>query len=243
MSENVIFGRNPVLEALKVGRSIDKIYIRQGAPDPTLGKIAAMAKKAGIVVSEADKPRLDLLAGGGNHQGVVAQASLYGYVMVDEMLSKAREMGEAPFLILCDRICDPHNLGAIIRSASAAGAHGVIISKHDGVGVNATVDKVSAGAASFMPVARVASLPKVMDDLKKEGIWISGADGRGDTSLFAADLTGPVAIVVGSEGEGMSRLVREKCDFLVKIPMRGQTESLNASVAAALFMFEVARKR
>ncbi len=243
MSESVIYGRNPVLEALGAGRSIDKLYIRQGAPEPTLTKIMGMARRAGIPVTEADRRRLDTLAEGGNHQGVVATLSLFGYVTVESMLKAAEEKGEAPFLVLCDRICDPHNLGAILRSAAAVGAHGVIISKHDGVGVTATVEKVSAGAASFMPVARVTSLPKTMEMLKKEGIWISGADGRGDVSLFEADLTGPVAVVIGNEGEGMSRLVRETCDFLVKIPMRGQTESLNASVAAALFMFEVARKR
>ncbi len=243
MSENVIIGRNPVLEAIREGRTIDKLYIRQGAPEAGLSKIVAMAKRAGIPVVEADRRRLDTLALGGNHQGVVAQAGLYGYVSVEEILEKAREAGEAPFLVLCDRICDPHNLGAIIRSANAAGAHGVVITKHDGVGVNATVDKVSAGAASFTPIARVTNLASVMDMLKKEGVWITGTDGKGDRSLFEADLSGPVAIVVGNEGEGMSRLVREKCDFLVRIPMRGQTESLNASVAAALFMFEVARKR
>ncbi len=243
MNENIIIGRNPVLEAISAGRTIDKLYIRQGNADPTIVKISGMARRAGIPVTEADKKRLDTLADGGNHQGVVAQAALYGYVTVEEMLRQAKDAGEAPFLVLCDRICDPHNLGAIIRSASAAGAHGVVISKHDGVGVNHTVDKVSAGAASFMPVARVTSLPNTMEMLKKEGIWITGADGKGETSLFEADLRGPVGIVVGSEGEGMSRLVREKCDFLVKIPMRGKTESLNASVAAALFMFEVAGKR
>lgn len=243
MSGNIIIGRNPVLEAIKAGRTIDKLYIRQGAPDPTLTKIAGMARRAGIPVAEADRRRLDTMADGGNHQGVVAQVSLYGYVTVDAMLQKAEEAGEAPFLVLCDRICDPHNLGAIIRSANAAGAHGVVISKHDGVGVNATVDKVSAGAASFTPVARVTSLPAVMEELKERGVWITGADGSGDRTIFEADLAGPVAVVIGNEGEGMSRLVREKCDFLVRIPMKGQTESLNASVAAALFMFEVARRR
>ncbi len=243
MKENVIIGRNPVLEALKAGRTIEKLYVRQGAPEPTLTKIAGMARRAGIPVTEADRRRLEELSGGGNHQGVVALASLYSYVTVDDILKKAEEKGEAPFIVLCDRICDPHNLGAIIRTASAAGAHGVVITKHDGVGVNATVDKVSAGAASFTPIARVTSLPNTMDELQKKGVWITGADGKADRSLFEADLSGAVAVVVGNEGEGMSRLVREKCDFLVKIPMRGQTESLNASVAAALFMFEVARKR
>ncbi len=243
MSQNVIIGRNPVLEALKNGRTIDKLYIRQGAPEPTLTKISAMARRAGIPVSEAQRQRLDALAEGGNHQGVVALSSLYGYVTVDDILKAAEEKGEAPFLVLCDRICDPHNLGAIIRSANAAGAHGVVITKHDGVGVNATVDKVSAGAASFTPVARVGNLTSAIEELQKAGVWVTGADGKGDKDLFEADLSGAVAVVIGNEGEGLSRLVREKCDFLVKIPMRGQTESLNASVAAALFMFEVARKR
>lgn len=243
MNGDIIIGRNPVLEALKAGRAIDKLYIRQGAPEPTLTKIAGMARRAGIPVTEADRRRLDAMADGGNHQGVVAKTTLFSYVTVEDILQKAEEAGEAPFLVLCDRICDPHNLGAILRTASAAGAHGVVISKHDGVGVNATVEKVSVGAASFMPVARVASLPAVMETLQERGVWITGADGKGDRTLFEADLTGPVAVVIGSEGEGMSRLVREKCDFLVRIPMRGQTESLNASVAAALFMYEVMRRR
>ncbi len=243
MKDNVIIGRNPVLEAVKAGRTIDKLYVRQGAPDPSLSKIIHTAKKARIPVVEADRRRLDEMAEGGNHQGVVALSSLYAYVTVDDILKKAEEKGEAPFIVLCDRICDPHNLGAIIRTANAAGAHGVVITKHDGVGVNATVDKVSAGAASFTPIARVTSLPAAMDELQKKGVWITGADGTADRSLFEADLSGAVAIVVGNEGEGMSRLVKEKCDFLVKIPMRGQTESLNASVAAALFMFEVTRRR
>ena len=243
MSENIIIGRNPVLEALSKGRTIDKLYMRQGAPDATLSKIKAMAKRSGIPVVEADRRRLDTLALGGNHQGVVAQAGLYGYVTVEEILKKAREAGEAPFLVLCDRICDPHNLGAIIRSANAAGAHGVVITKHDGVGVNATVDKVSAGAASFTPIARVTNLVNVMDMLQKEGVWITGTDGKGDRSLFEADLSGPVAIVVGNEGEGMSRLVREGCDFLVSIPMKGQISSLNASAAAAILLYEAVRQR
>ena len=243
MSENVIIGRNPVLEALKNGRTIDKLYIRQGAPEPTLTKISALARRAGIPISEAPRVRLDSLAEGGNHQGVVALCGIYGYVTVADILKVAEEKGEAPFLVLCDRICDPHNLGAIIRSANAAGAHGVVITKHDGVGVNATVDKVSAGAASFTPVARVGNLSSAIEELQKAGVWVTGADGKGDKDLFEADLSGPVAVVIGNEGEGLSRLVREKCDFLVRIPMRGQTESLNASVAAALVMFEVARKR
>lgn len=243
MSENVIIGRNPVLEALKNGRTIDKLYIRQGAPEPTLTKISAMARRAGIPVSEATRARLDGLAKGGNHQGVVALCGLYGYVTLDDILNIAKEKEEAPFLVLCDRICDPHNLGAIIRTANAAGAHGVVITKHDGVGVNETVDKVSAGAASFTPVARVNNLSAAIEELQEKGVWVTGADGKGEKNLFEADLSGAVAVVIGNEGEGLSRLVREKCDFLVKIPMRGQTESLNASVAAALFMFEVARKR
>lgn len=243
MSENIIIGRNPILEALKSGRTIDKLYIRKGAPEPTITKIVGMAKRAGIPVTEADRQRLDSLAMGGNHQGVVATIGLYRYVTISDILQKAADKGEAPFVVLCDRICDPHNLGAILRSANAAGAHGVVITKHDGVGVNATVDKVSAGAASFTPVARVGNLSAAILELQEAGLWVTGADGKGETSLFEADFSGPVAIVIGNEGEGISRLVREKCDFLVKIPMRGQTESLNASVAAALFMFEVARKR
>lgn len=243
MNENVIIGRNSVQEALRAGRPLDKIYIKSGEPDAALSRIIAAARKARVVITKADKKRLDMLAEGGNHQGVVALAEMYAYHSVEDMLAYAAEKGEAPFLVICDRICDPHNLGAIIRTANAAGAHGVIITKHEGVGITATVDKASAGAVSHTRIARVTSLPKTIDALKKEGIWVTGADGTGEQTLFEADFQGAVALVIGNEGEGIARLVREKCDFLVKIPMYGQTESLNASVAAALFMYEVARKR
>ncbi|MDD6308374.1 MAG: 23S rRNA (guanosine(2251)-2'-O)-methyltransferase RlmB [Clostridia bacterium] len=243
MNENIIIGRNSVQEALRAGRALDKLYVRQGEPDAALGRIIAAARALRIPIAETDKRRLDTMAEGGNHQGVVALGRLYEYVSVEDMLVYAAERGEAPFIVLCDKVCDPHNLGAMIRTANAAGAHGVVITKHEGVGVTAVVDKASAGAVSHTKIARVTSLAKTIDVLKANGVWVTGADGSGEKTLFEADFSGAVAIVVGSEGEGISRLVREKCDFLVSIPMRGAITSLNASVAAALFMYEVARKR
>lgn len=243
MNENVIIGRNSVQEALRAGRPLDKLYVKSGEPDAALSRIIVAAKKARVPIVEADRKRLDTLSEGGNHQGVIALSEMYAYHTVEDILAYAAEKGEAPFLILCDRIVDPHNLGAIIRTANAAGAHGVVIAKHDGVGITATVDKASAGAVSHTRIARVTSIAKTIDALKKEGVWVTGADGSGDKTLFEADFGGAVALVIGNEGEGIARLVREKCDFLVKIPMKGQTESLNASVAAALFMYEVVRQR
>lgn len=200
------------------------------------------ARERALVIQEVDKAKLDQIAGGGNHQGVVAVVSDYHYVTVEEILSRAEEKGEAPFVIICDKITDPHNLGAIIRTANCAGAHGVIIPKRNSVTVNSTVEKTSAGAVEYTPVAKVTNIPSVIDHLKTKGLWIAGADMDGQP-MYQVDLTGAMGIVVGSEGAGISRLVREKCDFIASIPMQGQITSLNASVAAAVLMYEAVRQR
>lgn len=243
MKSDIIFGRNPVLEAIRAGREIDKIYIKNTEADGSLKKVLGAAKSARIVVSRVDKKKLDMLCDGENHQGVVAAVAEHAYCTVEDILKNAEEKGEKPFVVICDKISDPHNLGSIIRTANAAGAHGVIIPKHESAGLNATVAKVSAGAVEFTPVARVNNLASVIEKLKKEDFWVTGAAMGGDKSLFEADLDGSVAIVIGSEGNGISRGVLEKCDFVVSIPMKGETESLNASVAAALLMYEVMRRR
>lgn len=243
MADDIIIGRNPVLEAIRFGHAIDKIYIKDGDVQGSVKQIIGAAAHQGISVVKVDKRRLDSLSDGANHQGVIAVAAAYNYCSVDDILSKAHESGEPPFIVICDKITDPHNLGSIIRTCAGAGVHGVIIPKHDSVGLNATVSKVAAGAAEFVPVAKVTNIPSVMDELKEAGIWITGADISGDRSLYNADFSGAVAIVIGSEGNGMGRLVREKCDFLVKIPMKERLESLNASVAAALMIYEAARSR
>lgn len=237
-----IEGRNPVAEALKSGRSIDKIYVKKGDKHGSIIPIIRMAREKGIIVSETDARRLDEMSETGAHQGVIALCAAAEYASVDDILENAQKKGEAPFIIILDKIADPRNLGSIIRTANCAGAHGVIISKHDGASLGAVCAKASAGAVEYMPVARVANLAKTIDDLKKKNIWVTGADASGDKELYDADLKGPVAIVIGSEGEGISRLVLEKCDFKVKIPMKGNVNSLNASVAAALFIYEVVRQ-
>ncbi|MBQ7718148.1 MAG: 23S rRNA (guanosine(2251)-2'-O)-methyltransferase RlmB [Clostridia bacterium] len=242
MSDYII-GRNPVMEAIRAGHSIDKIYIKDGEVQGSLKQITGAASQNGIAVMRVSKQRLDQMAEGNNHQGIIAVAAAYDYCEVDDILSRAKDAGEPPFIVICEKLTDPHNLGSIIRTSAGAGVHGIIISKHDSVGLNSTVAKVAAGAAEFMPVARVTNIASVMDGLKEDGIWITGADISGDRSLYEADLKGAVAIVIGSEGKGMSRLVKEKCDFLVKIPMRDKLESLNASVAAALMIYEAARSR
>lgn len=243
MKEDMIIGRNPVIEAMKAGRSIDKILVKSGEPEGSLKKIVSKAKSMRITVVETDRRKMDTLCEGENHQGVIAYVSAYEYVSPDDILDAAKEAGEAPFVVVCDKITDPHNLGAILRTARAAGVHGVIIPKHESVSLNATVAKVAAGAAEVVPVARVTNLAATLDYLKDNGLWITGADASGDKTLWEADLSGAVGLVVGSEGAGMSRLIKEKCDFLVGIPMKGNCESLNASVAASLMMYEVARKR
>lgn len=237
-----IEGRNPVAEALKSGRSIDKIYVKKGDKHGSIIPIIRMARERGITVTETDARRLDEMSETGVHQGVIALCAAAEYASVDDILENAARRGEPPFIVILDRIADPRNLGSIIRTANCAGAHGIIISKHDSASLTAVAAKASAGAVEYTPVARVANLAKTIDDLKKKNIWVTGADASGETELYDADLKGAVAIVIGSEGEGISRLVLEKCDFKVKIPMKGNVNSLNASVAAALFIYEVVRQ-
>lgn len=238
-----IFGTNPVFEALSSGREIDKIFILEGARHSRLGQIISLAKKRGIHYTTVNRKKLDELSENGNHQGVLAFAAAHEYSTVDDILKLAEKKGEAPFIIIAEGLSDPHNLGSIVRTANAAGAHGVIIPKNRSVGLTATVAKVSAGALEYTPVARVTNVSSTIDELKKAGLWIAGTALEGSSLHYDADLTGALAIVIGSEGEGLSRLVREKCDFLVKIPMLGQAESLNASVAAGVLMYEAVRQR
>ena len=239
--EDKIYGTNPVLEALSSGREIDKILILDGARHSRISRITAMAKEKGIAYRFVSKQSLDRLCE--NHQGVVAYAAAHSYADVEDILNIAREKGEPPFVIIAENLSDPHNLGSIIRTANAAGAHGVIIPKNRSVGLNSTVSKVSAGAVEYTPVARVSNIASTVEKLKKEGLWIVGTAVEGKMTHYDCDLTGALGIVIGSEGEGMSRIVREKCDFLVKIPMIGEIESLNASVAAGVLVYEALRQR
>ncbi|MCR5649346.1 MAG: 23S rRNA (guanosine(2251)-2'-O)-methyltransferase RlmB [Oscillospiraceae bacterium] len=241
--ESRIEGRNAVLEALKAGRAIDKVYIARDDGDRALGFIAAKARAAGAAVSTVDRRKLDFMSSTHAHQGVIAVAAAREYSTVADILALAEERGEAPLIIICDEITDPHNLGAIIRTAEVAGAHGVIIPRHRSSGVTAVVEKTSAGAVEHMLIAKVANLPSAMDELKAAGVWIYGTAAEGSSELWKTDMTGSMALVIGSEGEGMGRLVSEKCDFLVSIPMFGKVNSLNASAAAAVVMFEAVRQR
>ena len=242
-ADGLIEGRNAVIEALRAGTAIDKIYIARGETDATLGHIASTARNKGVVVVEADRRKLDGMSRTKSHQGVVAIAAVREYASVDDILNAARDKGEAPLVVVCDELSDPHNLGAVIRTAEAAGAHGVIIPKRRSAGLTAIVAKTSAGAVSYLPVARVPNLTALLKELKEQGLWVFGTAADGRTSLYEADLRGPAAIVIGSEGDGMSRLVREQCDFLVSIPMRGRVNSLNASAAAAVVLYEAVRQR
>ena len=242
-ADGIIEGRNAVIEALRAGETIDKIYLQKGETDKTLGHIASKARAAGVVVVEADRRKLDAMSRTHAHQGVIALAAVREYVSVESILDAARERGENPLLVVCDEISDPHNLGAIIRTAECAGAHGVIVPKRRSAGLTAVVAKTSAGAVSYLPVARVPNIAALLADLKKGGIWVFGAAAEGSVSLYDADLAGPAAIVIGSEGDGMTRLVRESCDFLVSIPMKGRISSLNASAAAAVLLYEALRQR
>ena len=242
-ADGIIEGRNAVIEALRAGTAMDKVYIAKGETDATLGHIASTARGKGIVVVEADRRKLDAMSVTHSHQGVIAVAAVREYASVSDILQSARDKGEARLVVVCDELSDPHNLGAVIRTAEAAGAHGVIIPKRRSAGLTAIVAKTSAGAVSYLPVARVANLTALLRELKEEGLWVFGTAADGSTSLYQADLKGPAAIVIGSEGNGMSRLVREQCDFLVSIPMRGQVNSLNASAAAAVVLYEAVRQR
>ena len=241
--QNRIEGRNSVLEALKSGREIDKILVQSGEKNGSLKKIIAVAREKKIVVTEMERRRLDAMSVTHSHQGVIAFAAAREYSTVEDILKSAADKGEQPFIVIADDLTDPHNLGSVIRTANAAGAHGVIIPKRNSVGLSPVVEKTSAGALEFTPVARVSNLASTIEFLKKNNIWVVGADMDGSETIYTHDFSGAVAIVVGSEGKGVSRLVREKCDFIVSIPMNGQINSLNASVAAALMMYEVVRTR
>ena len=242
-ADGLIEGRNAVIEALRAGTAIDKVYIARGETDATLGHIAVSARDRGVVVVECDRRKLDGMSRTKSHQGVVAVSAVREYASVEDILAAARDKGETPLIVVCDELSDPHNLGAVIRTAECAGAHGVVIPKRRSAGLTAIVAKTSAGAVSYLPVARVANLTSLLKELKKEGLWVFGTATDGNTSLYDADLKGPAVIVIGSEGDGMGRLVREQCDFLVSIPMRGRLNSLNASAAAAVVLYEAVRQR
>ena len=241
-TELKIEGRNPVIEAYRSGKTIDKLFVLDGCQDGPVKTITREARKQHTIISYVSKERLDQLSETHHHQGVIAIAAAYDYASVDDILAKAREKGEAPFIFLLDGIEDPHNLGAIIRTATLAGAHGVLIPKHRAVGLTATVARTSAGALNFTPVAKVTNLGAAMDELKKEGLWFVCADMKGEV-MYRQNLTGPIGLVIGNEGEGVSRLVREKCDFTASIPMKGDIDSLNASVAAGVLAYEIVRQR
>lgn len=241
MSEQ-IEGRNAVMEAFRSGQVIDKLFILDGCQDGPVRSIAREARKKDTIINYVPKERLDQLSQTGSHQGVIAQIAAYEYSTVEDILEKAREKGEPPFIFLLDNIEDPHNLGAIIRTANLAGAHGVIIPKRRAVGLTATVAKTSAGALNYTPVAKVTNLGKAIDELKEAGIWFVCADMDGDR-MYDLNLKGPIGMVIGNEGEGVSRLIREKCDFTAAIPMKGDIDSLNASVAAGILAYEIVRQR
>ena len=241
-TEGQLEGRNALQEALKSGRTVDKVFIAAGETDRALQRLAAEAKEAGAVVVPVDRRKLDAMSFTRAHQGVIAQVAAYDYSTVDEILARAEEKGEAPFLIILDNVEDPHNLGAIIRTANLAGAHGVIIPKRRAVGLTSTVAKTSAGAINYTPVAKVTNIVRTIEELKEKGIWFVCADMGGET-MYDLDLTGPMGLVIGNEGEGVSRLVREACDFTASIPMKGDIDSLNASVAAGVLAYEIVRQR
>ena len=242
-SEGMIEGRNAVSEALKSGRAINKVFLADGDTDKALGRLAAMAKDAGAVVVRIDRRKLNDMSPTGAHQGIIASVAAHEYATVDDILARAEQRGEAPLIVICDELSDPHNLGAILRTAECAGAHGVIIPKRRSVGLTAVVGKASAGAIEYMPVARVSNIAAAIRDLKQRGVWVFGTAADADTQLYQADLKGPAAIVIGNEGAGMSRIVAESCDFRVSIPMKGQISSLNASAAAAILLYEAVRQR
>lgn len=240
--ENKIFGRNSVSEAIRSGINIEKIMIKKGKQEGSIIPVIRKAREKGIFVQEVDKNKLDMISNGENHQGIIAFVCEYEYSSIDDILNSAEKKGEQPFVIICDKITDPHNLGAIIRTAECVGVHGVIIPKRNSATLNSVVAKTSAGAVMYMPVAQVTNITAAISKLKEKGLWIAGADMEGG-SMYSADLKGALGIVIGSEGEGISRLVKENCDFLVSIPMKGNISSLNASVAASVLMYEAVRQR
>ncbi|OMF23767.1 23S rRNA (guanosine(2251)-2'-O)-methyltransferase RlmB [Paenibacillus sp. FSL H8-0548] len=243
IQDEMIAGKHPVLEALRSGREINKIWIADGAQKTLTQPIVAEAKKFGIVVQFVDKRKLDSLTPGVTHQGVVAQAAAFAYVEVEEILERAKQRDEVPFILLLDEIEDPHNLGSILRTAECTGVHGVIIPKRRSASLTATVLKTSAGAAEHVPVARVTNLAQTIDRLKEAGVWVAGTDLAASQDVYKMKFDMPLVVVIGNESKGMGRLIKEKCDFLVKLPMLGQLNSLNASVAAGVLMYEVVRQR
>ena len=243
LSEDMIEGRNAVTEALRSGRTVNKVYLADGDTDRALGRLAAMAKEAGAVIVRIDRRKLNEMSQTGAHQGIIASVAVHDYATIDDILAAAEAKGEAPLIVLCDELSDPHNLGAILRTAECVGAHGVIIPKRRSVGLTAVVGKASAGAVEYMPVARVSNLTAAIRELKQRGVWIFGTAADGAVPLYSADLKGPAAIVIGNEGVGMSRIVADNCDFKVSIPMKGRISSLNASAAAAILLYEAVRQR
>ena len=242
-NEGQLEGRNALTEALKSGRTIDKVFIASGDTDRALQRLAAQAKEAGAVVVPVDRRKLDAMSTTRSHQGVIALAAAREYYSIDDLLETAAERGETPLLVICDELSDPHNLGAILRTAECAGAHGVIIPKRRSVGLTAVVAKASAGAVEYMKVARVTNINAAIEELKEKGVWIFGTAAEGSVPMYKADLTIPAAIVIGNEGDGMSRLVQKNCDVTVHIPMKGQITSLNASNAASILLYEAVRQR
>ena len=242
MQSLTIEGRNAVIEAFRSGKPVDKVFILDGCQDGPVRTVVREAKKHDTIINFVSKERLDQISETGKHQGVIAYAAAYEYSEVEDMLALAKERGEDPFILLLDNIEDPHNLGAIIRTANLAGAHGVIIPKRRAVGLTATVAKTSAGALNYTTVAKVTNLAKTMEELKEKGLWFVCAD-MGGESMYRLNLKGPIGLVIGNEGEGVSRLVKEKCDFVASIPMKGEIDSLNASVAAGVLAYEIVRQR
>jgi rRNA methylase, putative, group 3 len=242
-NENIIEGKNAVIEAIRAGRALDKVFLARGSNDKALGFIASSARAAGVTVTDCDRRKLDAMSATGAHQGVIAVAAAREYCTLEDILSIAAERSEDPFVVICDGIEDPRNLGAVIRCAECAGAHGVVIPKHHSAGLTATADKASAGAAEHMAIARVTNLTATLKQMKDRGIWIYGAEAGGTSPLWKTELRGPICVVIGSEGEGISRLVRESCDFILSIPMKGHVNSLNASAAAAILFYEILRQR
>ncbi len=243
LSEGVLEGRNAVTEALRSGRTIDKVFVAAGDTDRGLARLAAEAKAAGAVVNTVDRRKLDQMSVTHAHQGIIAMTAAHEYATIDDMLALARERGETPLIVICDELTDPHNLGAILRTAECAGAHGVVIPKRRSVGLTAVVAKASAGAVEYMKVAKVSNVVAAIRELKEKGVWVYGTAADGEAAMYEADLKGPAAIVIGNEGQGMSRLVGENCDQKVRIPMKGRISSLNASNAASILLYEAVRQR
>jgi len=241
--EDIIEGRNPCMEAIKSGRTINKLLVSKGLKEGSIKKIIRLAKENKIVIQEVDKEKLDGLSQTNNHQGIIAVVSLKDYVEVEDILERAHSLHQKPFVVVLDEIQDVYNLGAVLRTADAVGAHGVIIPKRRSASLNSVVAKASAGAIEYVPVARVSNIPTTIDKLKREGLWVIGMDAKGEKVYHEADLKGAIALVIGSEGEGIGRLVKEKCDFLVNLPMQGNVSSLNASVSAGIVMYEALKQR